>query len=313
VSPDGVFAHAGDMIDILDGVLDGLDGLHGAYTYRFAREALGEYRLRTAVESGELLGFGRGVLLDARRVLDLRTRSAGALLLTGAGGVLTGPTAAALHGCTAVGGFPVHVRVPYARRIRSRGGLVVHQGEVAPDDVTTLDGLRVLAVDLTIAEVLCTAPRRAALACADQSLRALRPEDRPAFVSEVAARLADRVDRRGTKRARMLLSMATGLPSSPAESAFLLVLADAGLPRPVCRYEVPDLTGRHHARLAFAWPELRVALEYDETGSPRDATREADLNHRGWRVVRADAQDLTDPTALYTRLRVAFHQHSEAA
>lgn len=315
------------MIDILDGVLDGLDGLdgfdgldglHGAYTYRFAREALGDYGLRTAVESGELLGFGRGVLLDARRVLDLRTRSAGALLLTGASGVLTGPTAAALHGCTAIGGFPVHVRVPYTRRIRSRGGLVVHQGDVAADDVTTLDGLRVLAVDLTIAEVLCTAPRRTALACADQALRALRPEDRPGFASGVSTRLADRLDRRGTKRAGMLLSLATGLPESPAESAFLLVLADAGLPRPVCQYEILDLAGRPRWRLDFAWPDLRVALEYDgyaahENRSTQDTARDEDLRRRGWRVIRADAQDLTDPTALYTRLRAALHQQTKAA
>ncbi|HEY0804389.1 MAG TPA: hypothetical protein VGD84_04970, partial [Pseudonocardiaceae bacterium] len=66
------------MIDILDSapLLDGtdhlgLDGRHGAYTHGFARERLGDGRLRTAIETGELVGFGRGVLLDARRVLDL--------------------------------------------------------------------------------------------------------------------------------------------------------------------------------------------------------------------------------------------------
>jgi pimeloyl-[acyl-carrier protein] synthase len=79
--------------------------------------------------------------------------------------VLAGPTAAALHGCTAAGGFAVHVRVPYDRRLRSRGGLVVHQGDAVPDrDVTVLDGLRVLVADLAVADVLCTAPRRTALA-----------------------------------------------------------------------------------------------------------------------------------------------------
>jgi hypothetical protein len=298
------------MIDILDG-RDSLDGLHGAYTYRFAREELGDHRLRTAVETGELVGFGRGVLLDARRVLDLRTRCAGALLLTG--GVIVGPTAAALHGCSAVGGFPVHVRVPYERRIRSRHGLVVHQGPLPVRDVTTLDGLRVLPLDLAVAEVLCSAPRRTALACADQALRTVRADDRDGFTAQVTGRLADRVDRRGTRQAGMLLSLATGLPGSPAESAFVLVLADCGFPRPVCRYEV---FGRVRHRLAFAWPELRVAMDCegaDDEPEPAAVRRSEDLSRRGWTVVRAEVQDLADPTDLCRRLRTAMHRHRTAA
>jgi hypothetical protein len=302
-----VLTHADTMTDILDG-RDSLDGLHGAYTYRYAREELGEYRLRTAVETGELLGFGRGVLLDARRVFDLRTRSAGALLLTAGAGVLVGPTAAALHGCTAIGGFPIHVRVPYVRRIRSRGGLVVHQGETAQEDVTVLDGLRVLAVDLTLTEVLCSAPNRTALACADQLLARLRPDDRPTFVRQVSERLSTRPDRRGTKRATALLALATGRPRSPAESAFVLVITEAGLPNPICQYEPPD---HPRTRLTFAWPEAQVALQYEET--PPNPPTEQPPSPRGWTVVKADTQDLTDPTALSSRLRSAFRHHQLAA
>jgi hypothetical protein len=297
------------VIDILDG-RGSLDGLHGAYTYPFARSALGKYGLRAAVETGELVGFGRGVLLDARRMLDLRTRCAGALLLTGGVGVLVGPTAAALHGCSAIGGFPVHVRVPYAQRFRSRNGLVVHQGETAPDEATVVDGLRVLTLDRTISEVLCTAPRRTALACADEALRPMRAEDRPAFIESVAALLAARPDRRGTKRAGMLLGLASGLPESPTQSAFLLVLADAGFPRPECQHEIRDHNGRVRHRLDFAWPALRVALEYDE---PQDTAREEDLQRRGWLILRADPQDLADTTNLYLRLRTALQTHHFAA
>jgi hypothetical protein len=295
------------MIDILDDQ-DSPDALHGAYTYEFARATLGGYRLRTAVEAGELIGFGRGVLLDARRVFDLRTRCAGAQLLTD--GVLTGPTAAALHGCTAAGGFPVHVRVPYARRMRSRDGLVVHQGETPPDDTTILDGLRVLTADLAVSEVLCAAPRRTALACADELLRGIRPDDRPDVTASIAARLADRTDRRGTRRALALLALATGRPRSPAQSAFLLVLADAGFPRPACQYEIHDANGRVRHRLDFAWPDRRIALEHDDdhTGPPDEH-----LRHRGWQIIRADTQDLADPTALCRRLRAAFQPQHQAA
>jgi hypothetical protein len=294
--------------------LDGPEGLHGAYTYQFAREAMGDYRLRTAVEAGELVGFGRGVLLDARRVLDLRTRCAGALLLTGGVGVVVGPSAVGLHGCTAVGGFPVHVRVPYAHRIRSRYGMVVHQGGVAPSDVTTLDGLRVQPLDLAVSEVLCDGPRRGALACADQALRGLRAEDRAEFVARVRVRLAERIDRRGTRRAAAVLSLATGLPETAAQSAFLLLLADCGFPRPVCQYEVRD-GGRVRHRLDFAWPELRVALECDdESVEPAAlAAQEEALSRRGWLVIRAEVPDLADPAGLCNRLRTALRARHYAA
>lgn len=300
------FSHPGRVIDIPDGT----GALHGAYTYKFARDALGDGGLRAAVESGELVGFGRGVLLDARRVLDLRTRCAGAQLLTG--GLIVGPTAAALHGCSAAGGFPVHVRVPYSRRNRSRGGLVVHQGDGVPDrDVTVVDGLRVLVVDLAIAELLCTAPRRMALACADQALRAVRAQDRAAFARDVGDRLARRTDRRGTRQAAAVLSLATGLPESPAQSAFLLVLTDAGLPRPECQYPLYGRSGLVRYRLDFAWPDQRVALECDETTGT--ALREEELKARGWHVLRADIQDLADPTNICRQLRAALQRRSRAA
>lgn len=280
-----------------------IDGQHGAYTYRYARRQLGDAALRTAIEARELVGFGRGVLLDARRVLDPRTRCAGALLLAGGDAVLVGPTAAALHGCTAVGGFPVHVRVPHDRRVRSRGGMVVHQGRVAPGDLTALDGLRVLTLPAAITEILCSAPRRAALAATDQALHPLRPEDRPAFLGDVAERLAMRLDRRGVRRASTLLGLATGLPESPGQSAILLVLADLGFPLPTCQFEVH---GRPH--LDFAWPASRIALEYRENDGTVDADPPPD-----WTVISADAQDIADPAALAGRLRTAFRSHECAA
>jgi len=291
------------VIDILDNT-DTLDGRHGAYTYTLARARLGDQGLRTVVESGQLVGYARGVLIDAQRVFDLRTRCAAALLLTG--GVLVGPTAAALHGCTAIGGYPIHVRVPYDHRFRSRRGLVIHQGPLPPADTTLIDHLRVLTPEAAITEVLCTAPRRAALACTDETLHALRPEDRAEFVNAIEARLAARQDRRGTKQAAALLAMATGLPTTTVESALLLILADTGFPRPTCQYEV---AGR---RVAFAWPELRVAMTYDGDEPPQEVRDDA-LRNRGWLVIRADAQDLAEPTGMYARLRDAFQSRRMAA
>jgi len=287
------------MIEFLDNDdNDTLDGRHGAYTLAYARQQLGDQRLRAALETGTLSAFGRGVFIDARRVLDLRTRSAAAQLLTG--GTIVGPTAAALHGSSAIGGFPIHVRVPYDQRVRSRTGVIVHQGGIRGSDTTMLDGLRVLTATAAIADALCTEPRRAALGGADELLHALRPDDRAGFVASVTEHLTTRIDRRGTRRARELLGLATGLPECTSQSALLLILTDAGFARPICQHEV----ARH--RFDFAWPKHNVALEY-VGHQTKEQRHDRHALVPGWHVIHADAHDIADPTPLCTRLRTALH------
>ena len=275
-------------------------GLHGAYTYQHARDMYGG-DLRSAVDQGRLVGFGRGVLLDAHRARDRRTRGAGALLLAGPDSVITGPTAAALFGCTAAGGFPIHVLVPYDRRVRSRQGLVVHQGPLRDDDIVLLDGLRVLCLESAITDILCGSARRNALACADQALGPLPPEARNLFRAEVARRLARRRDQRGTKQAADLLALATGRPESPGQSGLLLTIVDGRFPVPVCQYELDGPPDEPRHVLDFAWPGARIAVEYTP-----EQDRRAELRRRGWRVIHAGPDDLRDPTGLFIRLRAAF-------
>jgi hypothetical protein len=273
-------------------------GMHGAYTYQDARHVYGG-DLRDAVDKGRLVGFGRGVLLDGRRAGELRTRCAGALLLAGPDGVVVGPTAAALFGCTAVGGFPIHLKVPYLRRVRSRQGLVVHQGHLQEDDIVLLDGLRVASLESAITDILCTSPRRNALACLDEVLSPLSTAVRAAFRTEMVRRLAARPDRRGTRQAADVVALATGKPECPGQSGLLMTIVDGGFPIPICQYEVDGLAGRPPHRLDFAWPTAKVAVEYDSNGA-------AGVRQLGWRVVRASRDDLRDPTALFIRLRAAF-------
>ncbi|HKS49385.1 MAG TPA: DUF559 domain-containing protein [Amycolatopsis sp.] len=52
-----------------------------------------------------------------------------------------------------------------------------------------------------------------------------------------------------------------------------------------------DISGRELDRLDFAWPELRIAVEYDgyaahESRWERGADREEDLRRSGWIVIR---------------------------
>jgi hypothetical protein len=297
---------------------DGDDSLHGAYRRRDLAAAVGEHGLRTALRDGMLMQPWPGVVVPRARALELPTRAAAAVLFAGDGAVLSGPTAACLYGCTAAEGPDIHVSVPYSRWVRRRPGLVVHHDRFSERDVGELLKLPVVVFDLVIAELLCTQPRRLALACADQAIALVGPAKADRFISAVQERLNRRDDRRGTSRATVLLGLATGKAESPPESWLRLLVAEAGYPLGVPQYEVRDLDGRVIYRLDLAWPELRIALEYDgyeahENRESDDAERDARLKARGWLVIRTRTEDMRDSRHLLDRLAQAFAARKYAA
>jgi uncharacterized protein DUF559 len=253
----------------------------------------------------------RNVSVERNRRLDLRTRAAAALLVVGERAVVTSHTAAALFGCTAASVNRIHVLTGYDRPVRSTEEMTVHRGTYEEQDVAVVDGLRVIAFEYALTELLCRAARRTALACVDQAIALTPPELRAQFRAEVAHRIAERRDSRGRRRSEILLDLATGLAESPAESWLLLDLYDAGFPIPAQQVPVADLDGNVRFRLDFAWEELRVALEYDGYAAHvgrvgRDAMRDAELRRLGWTVIRAGAADLKDPAELHATIRQAF-------
>jgi len=285
--------------------------LHGACTRGQALDVLGRYGLRLAIDNGHLAPLWRGVLVDPARLLDPRTRAAAACVVIGPTAVLCGLTALRLYGCPAAESGTVHVITPYNRWSRCHNGLRVHQGRVPADSRLTLDGLPIVALDLAVCDVLCTVPRRLALACADQAVATQPRAEQAGFVKQVAERLASRADRRGTRRASGLLDLVDGAAESPPESSLRLVVVDAGFPVPEVQYEICTMDGLLLWRLDMAWPQVRVALEYDGFAAhagreARDATREQDLERRGWLIVRATAADLRDPGRVLRELAVSF-------
>lgn len=138
---------------------------------------------------------------------------------------------------------------------------------------------------------------------------ALTPRQRDEFKTDLTVRIATRRDSRGRRQGVFLLDLATGLPESPPESALLLTIADAGFPLPEPQYSIRDLDDREVWRLDFAWPDARVALEYDGYAAHVDRTdadraRDEDLRRRGWTVIHADISDLRDPARLFRELSV---------
>lgn len=289
------------------------DNSHGAYSRAELNGLLTPRRVDAAVDDGKLARFSRGVLVDPKRATEFATRAAAALLLAGPEAVLTRTSALAMHGCSAAEGDEIHVLMPYRRRIRRRPGVVVHQGCFEERDVERIGDLRVLALDVALAEVLCRGDRVQGIQCADQALAMFEGAGRAGFRAWTAARIRARPDPRGHRRGLALLDLATGLAESPMESWLLLTIADAGLPAPEQQFEVFNLAGKAVYRLDFAWPQLRIASEYDgyeahETRRERDAARYEDLRRRGWIVIRADADDLKDPARVIAAIKDAFRQ-----
>jgi hypothetical protein len=289
------------------------DGLYGAHLQRELVARIGRYGVDAAIADGRLHRLWSGVLAESDRVLDVRTRATAALLLHGERSVVCGPTAAWLHGCTAIEASRTHVLVPYGHCLRSRPGLSVHNGPLPPDDIVEIDGLPVLAVERVVSDLLCTASPRNALAVADQALAAQPQDRREAFRARLERRVRDRRDPRGTRRGIQLIGLATGRAESPPESWLLLEVIDLGFPRPEVNWSVRSPVGIELYRLDLAWPDQRIALEYDGYAvhagrEAQDACRAADLRRRGWIVITATIDDLRDSRDVEQALRAAFGQ-----
>ncbi len=167
------------------------------------------------------------------------------------------------------------------------------------------------SLDRALADHLCDGDKRTAFAALEEALHNLPPGHREILRTNVRDRLIDRRDRRGIHRAQMLLALATGEADSPPESILRLIVVEAGLPIPVVQYEINTVDGRKLYVLDLAWPELRIALEYDgyathEDRRDYDAERDARMTARGWITIRATAADLRDPRRLLAELRAAF-------
>ena len=115
----------------------------------------------------------------------------------------------------------------------------------------------------------------------------------------------------GSRRARAAAALADGLAASPPETRLRLLVGRSALPIPVAQFEVCH-EGRLVARVDFAWPSKKVALEYDgfwhaEEGQfARDRERLNRLREAGWVVVFVTAADMRHPQRLLGRIAAAL-------
>jgi very-short-patch-repair endonuclease len=104
------------------------------------------------------------------------------------------------------------------------------------------------------------------------------------------------------------VSLADGLAESPQETRLRLILWASPLSRPVAQYTVRSTDGAFVARVDFAWPEHRVAVEYEglwhaeRQNVAKDRRRLNELRAAGWTVVFVTAAELHDRAVLVARI-----------
>ena len=234
---------------------------------------------------------------------ELRARAAVVLLPES---VVTGRSAAVLWDVDlADAGHPVEVTVPPRSHQVRVEGLVVRRAAIDPDQVWRRRGIPVTTPEATAVRLASVLPRDDAVAAVDQLVAT--GVVRLAAVRALAA--ASRGP--GSARARDVAGLADGLAESPQETRVRLLVGRSDLPPPVAQYRVHDQRGLV-ARVDFAWPEHRLALEYDGLWHGgrdqflRDRERLNRLREAGWQVVFVTAVDLRDPVRLMSRIAAAL-------
>ena len=252
---------------------------------------------RNQLESRAWRRLFRGIYADAALPDDHGTSVAGAALVVPDGAVFSGRTAAYLLGAESLvePDSPVEVVVPETERFGPVTGLRIRRTSLPITDVRS------------VGRYTCTTPVRTAVDIA-------RYEDTPGSVVALdvllsrglvqARDLAETVallpPARGSVRARRAVDLADERAESPRESVLRVLLRTAGL-APVPQYVVRDAEGRFVARVDLAFPELKVAVEYDGAwhGNPgqlgRDRRRLNALVAVGWTVVHVTAADMHAP------------------
>ncbi|MGY1728634.1 hypothetical protein ACI79J_16830 [Geodermatophilus sp. SYSU D01062] len=233
---------------------------------------------------------------------EVRAGAAALLLVPGA--VVSGRSAAVLWGVDAAGpDDDVQLTVPPGSSASTAPGVRVRRWALPADAVTTCRGIPVTIAETTAVDIgRGPGPLEESVALVD-ALVTCRATELVAVRAAAAAATGP-----GCRRARRVAELADGLAGSPQETRLRLLLHGARLPRPLAQHTVRDADGGFVARVDFAWPEQRLAVEYEGRwhGRPQqvapDRARLNRLTAAGWRVVFVTAEDLREPDVLVARI-----------
>jgi very-short-patch-repair endonuclease len=239
---------------------------------------------------------------------DRLTRLAAARLVLPPHAVLCGLTAAWVHGVDVrrADDLDVHVGFPKGRRLRPRDGLVVCQETLDPTDWSEIDGVRVTTPVRTTFDCMRWLRGAEPLVVADAMTHAGLVD-----LDELRRYFAGKRRLRNLRVAELLLDEVEPLTESPMETRLRVLLVRGGLRRPTAQHNVLGADGRFIGRADLAYPERRLAIEYDGAWHWKqrrdDERRRTGMRIAGWEVLVFDADDVYgDPDGVIRTVRAAL-------
>lgn len=286
---------------------------HGVVSHAQAR-ALGltkEARLHLH-RSGRWQIVYRGVYRLAGSTRTPRQGAMAAVLAAGPGAVLSHTSAAGLLRFPGFSIEPLVVSVPRGRR--SVPGVRLEQSLCLPAHHSRqVDGIACTSIARTLFDLCGDANARRAERALDNALARKR------VTVPALWRVLDDLAVQGRKGVVLLRSLLTERggryvpPESELEARFVELLRGAGLPPPARQVDLGD-ADQWLGRFDFVWRELRIVVEVDGAAfhdglldQRRDAQRTAELESRGWTVLRFRWHEVVlTPRPVIAQIRSSF-------
>jgi predicted transcriptional regulator of viral defense system len=276
-----------------------------------AEAGISRDQVKHLCRTGEWRHVMRGVyqVWDFGRTHEVRA----AMLASGERATVVLDSAARLFGLPLPGAEVVHLAVPghsaVPRNVHN-GGVVIHQRELTAGETTVVDGMRVTTPVRTVADLLLTYNRYAAVPAADAAiLKGLLTDDDLARVERMLFRM------RGAIKAREALEQVDGRAESPLESRGRLRCRDAGIAPGELQAEIKHADGQLIGRVDMLWPSFRLIAEADGAefhDRPEalfhDRARQNALVSAGYAVVRFTWEDTLSAVRLPQMVRAAMHR-----
>lgn len=243
---------------------------------------LSSHQVAQRLKTGRLHRTHRKVYAVGHPELTRRGRWRAALLATGPGSLLFGPSAAAARGLSVREGSRVEVCLPCDGR-RDHPGIVVHSARLEPQDRTAVNDLALTSTPRLLLDLAATQPLKAMHRIVAEAAH---------FGLVDAGALEDLIERSAGHRGIRHLRIATegyrgedGTDSVP-ENALLNLIRRCGLPEPAVNAPMGNY------RVDFCWPAAGLIVEVDGFAAhrsrdafERDRARRTKLTATGHEVL----------------------------
>lgn len=252
------------------------------------------------VKTGSWRLLSIGVYFSEAHRMSHKARLRAAVFASGKDAVAYGPSAAWWHGLIATAPARPTVTIPVGRQVRRGQRFDVRRRTLIQSDRTTLRGLAITALPLTILEAAVALPNGSVLMDRALQTRTSLPKLEGAHDRNSG--------RAGSGSARRLLRVAASGGRSEAEKLVHRLMHSHGISGwstqvKSCGYDID-----------VAFVTARVVIEIDgwafhrdSARNSRDMKRQNALANAGWRVLRFDWHRLTnDPDGVVADIRAAI-------